>query len=288
MERNAGPILRWLGVAGVELSYGGQVLAIDPFLTRPSLWRLLFAALRSDQGRVRAGLPVCDHVIISHSHYDHCMDLAAILQLANARAYGSPNTCRLMLAQGVAAQRLRQIEAGEQLELGPFAVDVLPAAHTRIFGRKTPFSGITLSSARPPKRFWHYRMDLNFGFLVTVDGMRVLVSPGEDPSQAVPADVLLVAAHRSSDHYRQLLERVRPRLLIPIHWDDFLRPLSAPLRAMPDPQARFSLPLVRLDLQALNAALNRLSPGLQVLLPEPMTRYRLRSALTSDLNTPRR
>jgi L-ascorbate metabolism protein UlaG (beta-lactamase superfamily) len=27
---------RWLGVAGIELKTGEQILAIDPFLTRPS------------------------------------------------------------------------------------------------------------------------------------------------------------------------------------------------------------------------------------------------------------
>jgi L-ascorbate metabolism protein UlaG (beta-lactamase superfamily) len=31
----------WLGVAGMKLKAGGQVLALDPFFTRPSLVEML-------------------------------------------------------------------------------------------------------------------------------------------------------------------------------------------------------------------------------------------------------
>jgi len=34
-------------------------------------------------------------------------------------------------------------------------------------------------------------------------------------------------------YYEQIVESVGPELVIPIHWDDFTRPLTQPLRPMP-------------------------------------------------------
>ena len=44
----SGPVFRWLGVAGLELSLGDAVLAIAPFFTRPPLRRVLWGRLEPD------------------------------------------------------------------------------------------------------------------------------------------------------------------------------------------------------------------------------------------------
>ncbi len=48
---------RWLGVGGVELSAGGQVLAIDPFFTRPPFSAMWGKRVSPNRSLVVAQLP---------------------------------------------------------------------------------------------------------------------------------------------------------------------------------------------------------------------------------------
>jgi len=218
---------RWLGVSGVELSADDQILAIDPYFTRIPLWRMAFGRVRPDRELIANQIPRSDFVLVTHAHVDHLMDVPDVVQNTGAIALGSPNTCRLLEASGVPAQQIREIAAGDRLTLGKFRVDVLPADHPTVAGWRL-FNGPLPPNLRPPLRARDYSMDRCFGFLVEIDGLRLLHCPG----QAVPAEVLTVKPVWTRSRYESLLRGARPRVVIPVHWDDFTRPLSEPVRPM--------------------------------------------------------
>ena len=92
---------RWLGVAGIELLSSEELMAdesllIDPFFTRPPIWRLWFGRVAPNPARIPASLPRCDHILVSHAHYDHLLDVPVIARRTLARVYGSANTCALL------------------------------------------------------------------------------------------------------------------------------------------------------------------------------------------------
>ena len=71
------PEMRWLGVAGIELRVIEQILVIDPFVTRPPFRRMWLGRIRSDLVLAATTVPHGDFVLVSHTHWDHVMDVPA-------------------------------------------------------------------------------------------------------------------------------------------------------------------------------------------------------------------
>jgi len=303
---------RWLGVGGVELSVDDQTLAIDPYFTRIPLWRMAFGRVRPDRALIANQIPRCDFVLVTHAHVDHLMDVPDVVRNTGAVALGSPNTCRLLEASGVPAQQVREIVAGDRLTLGRFRVEVLPADHVAVAGwqplqykgkrsgsfqykgkRSGSFSGPLPPDPRPPLRARDYLMDCCFGFLVEIEGQRLLHCPG----QAVSAEVLTIKPVWTRSHYESLLRGARPRIVIPVHWDDFTRPLSKPVRPMVAPfnmkrrptaptadsrgrsgaalSGQLIAPLKRIDLAQFEHMVKQIAPETRVLIPEVSRIYDL-------------
>ena len=256
---------RWLGVAGIELRVGDEVLAIDPFLTRPRFWRMGWGRVEPEHALVAEKIERCRYVLVTHAHFDHVMDVPDVARNTGAMVLGSANTCRLLAACGVPERQVREVRAGERVELGGFQVDVLPAEHI-----KTPgFSPGPLSPhVRPPLRLRDYRMDTCFSFLVQVGGSRLLDWRSVRAEAAPRAEVLFVGVEDSRERYEALLRAVQPRLVIPIHWDDMFRPLSEPLRPYFTPPRLAWPPLRRVDLARFRRMIEGIAPGVRVVVPE--------------------
>jgi L-ascorbate metabolism protein UlaG (beta-lactamase superfamily) len=263
---------RWLGVAGIELQAGEQVLAIDPFFTRPPFRKMWFGRVQPDRALVAAKMPRCDWVLVSHAHWDHLMDAPEVVRNTGAIALGSPNTCQLLRALGVIEDKIRPIQAGDRLALGNFQVEVLPGAHgpTPGFG-----PGPLPAGLQPPLRMRDYRMDLSFSFRIQAAGQRLLQWNSVHPEPAVPADVLCISPSGAAPFYEALLQQVQPRVVIPVHWDDLFRPLSKPLRPMLKPPRWALPPLQRMDLQEFGRMVARIDPQVRVFIPEISRRYDL-------------
>jgi L-ascorbate metabolism protein UlaG (beta-lactamase superfamily) len=261
---------RWLGVGGVELSVGDQTLVIDPYLTRVPFWRVAFGRVRPNRELIAEKIPRCDLVLVTHPHVDHLLDVPDVVRNTGAVALGSANTCRLLAVLGVPGAQIREIDVGDQLTLGDFRVDVLPAGHVTFWGWR-PFSGPLPPGLRPPLRARDYRMDRCFGFLVDAGGRRLLHCPGT----AVPAEVLTVKPLGTCARYESLLRNVRPRIVIPVHWDDFYRPLSKPVRPILAPSGQAVPPLKRIDLAQFERMVEQIAPGTPVLIPEMFHAYDL-------------
>jgi len=268
------PEMRWLGVAGIELRVNKQILVIDPFVTRSPFRSIWLGRIRSDSALAAASVPHTDFVLVTHAHWDHVMDVPAIIKKTKALAYGSTNTCHLLAILGVPEEQLHEIKAGDQLTLGMFQVAILQAEHRLVLGR--PFAtGSLAHNLHPPLRMRDYRMDTCFSFLIEVDGLRFLDWSSEQVHLAPLADVLFVKPLQKPAYYQALLGVVQPRVVIPIHWDDFMRPLSQPLRPMLKPPRLAFPPLARVDLAAFSQMIKRIAPQIQVFFPEIFRLYEL-------------
>lgn len=262
---------RWLGVAGVELSVDGQALVIDPYFTRIPFRKMWIGPVLPDRALIAEHIPQCNHILVTHPHFDHLMDVPAAAIQTGATVVGSLNTCRIATVSGVAAELTCLIGAGDRLELGSYRVDVLPARHG-----KTPvdwiINGPVRSDLKPPLRAFDYRMDACFTFLVETGGIRLLVGSCETLADNIQADVLFVGTvaltMEPRRYYAALLDRVRPKIVIPYHWDDMYRPLSMPLRPTFEPPGWTIPPLRRFDLSGFARLIDGIAPGTKVIIPE--------------------
>ncbi|MGD8752000.1 MAG: hypothetical protein PVG14_11285 [Anaerolineales bacterium] len=129
---------------------------------------------------------------------------------------------------------------------------------------------------QPPLRLRDYRMDVCFSFLIQVGGLRLLDWRDVSPQGAPPAEALFVSPMELETYYRDLLAAVRPRLVIPVHWDNLFRPLHKPLRPFYRPPRLALPPLQRIDLNQFDRKIARIAPQARVLVPELLDSYNFR------------
>jgi L-ascorbate metabolism protein UlaG (beta-lactamase superfamily) len=258
---------RWLGVAGIELETAGQVLLIDPYLTRIPLCKTFFGRIQPDMEAVQS-VEKCDYILVTHSHFDHLLDVAPIVLKTGAIVTGSYNTRQLLVSLGVSADLLQTVHLGDRLWLEEFDVRVFPFEHARIPGfNPGPLPGFL----HPPLRARDYRMDFGCCYHISAAGVRFLTDPGINPSVDLPTDILFTQPYHNESYYRKLLDAIQPKVVIPIHWDSIFRRNDA--RPYFSPPAFKWPPLRRINLQAFARMIRQVAPDAEVIIPQPSKKY---------------
>ncbi|MFL5319361.1 MAG: MBL fold metallo-hydrolase [Myxococcaceae bacterium] len=106
VPREIGPLeLRWIGVQGFLLTYGGESVLTAPLFTRPNGFTVSTGLpVTSDTASVSSHLSaeLLSHVSVvlaGHAHYDHLLDVPAVLQRApNATLYSNISARNLLAA----------------------------------------------------------------------------------------------------------------------------------------------------------------------------------------------
>jgi L-ascorbate metabolism protein UlaG (beta-lactamase superfamily) len=268
--------LRWLGVAGFELAAGGRVILVDPYLTRISFFHQWAGKVRPDELLIRRTLPCCNAILISHSHYDHLMDAPVIATATGAHVYGSANTCELLRTLGVPRDSVHEVGPGSGMSVDGIAVEVHEAAHPPLPAFRP---GPLAPRLQPPLSARRYRMDVTLSYRITAGGTRFLTDPGRVPPEPLPAEVLFLAPHMAQASIEALLGLVKPRLVIPTHWDNMWKPLREPLQpALYPPRMAFP-PIGRIDVSRFRRIVEELADGTRVFIPERLEAYTLSGLL---------
>ena len=235
----------WFGVTAVLLSDGTHSIFVDPFFTRPPGFLNLVrnAPIAPDEALIRqwlarAGVTKLDAVLVSHSHYDHAMDAAVVARLTGAQLVGSASTANIGRGSGLAETRLDTIKPGEPLTYGSFKVTFIESRHAGATGG-APTGDIT-SPLKPPATYLDYKQGGTFSILIEHAQGTVLhhgsagFVPGALAGRHADLVFLGVALLPDLDTYlANVVDAVGAKRVIPVHWDDFTRPLSEPLLPMP-------------------------------------------------------
>jgi L-ascorbate metabolism protein UlaG (beta-lactamase superfamily) len=200
------------------------------------------------------------------------MDVPDIVHSTEATALGSSHSCQILAACGVSAARMREISAGDTFSLRSIEIEVMEARHSWAPGYTY---GPLPSTLEPPLRARDYRMDSFFSFRIGVNGVRLLTDPGTRPEDAVPADLLFALPVLDEGFLDALLTRVRPKVVIPYHWEDFFRSLSRPLRPFLSRPTWSLPPIRRVNLGRFRHLVEYLTPETEVLEPEILRTYDL-------------
>lgn len=264
---------RWLGVAGLEIEIGARLLLIDPFITRPALRQVLFERLRPNLELVRRRLPRADAILVTHPHYDHLLDVPILARQTGAPVYGSPNTVELLGLLGAPPEQLHTLAVGDRLPFGDAMVSVLPGHHLRLPIDRW-INGPLRRGLRPPLHALDYKMDCSFSFIIEIDGWRL--QRGDAPE---PCDALFATPASLQQGDYALLRWSQPRLVVPLHWDDFTRPAEPQPRVMFFPGDNGWMRLRRVNLDALNRELAQRFPAMRLLVPQVFARVDLSSSL---------
>lgn len=232
--------IEWLGVSGYRLSYEGQTLFVDPYLSRVPFRSLVSRrpALPSEAALDRflraPGETV--GVLVGHTHFDHAVDAPAIARRTGCRAYGSDSLVNLMALHGL-ADRTVEVEPYRTYELGPFEVSFTPSAHSKLLlGLAVPYDGELSCEHLDGLTPGAYRCGQVWGIAVAVAGLRFYHQGSanlvDDAVRERGVDVFLAGVAGRSftrDYWQRILPLLEPRAVVPTHYDNFFRPLGADL-----------------------------------------------------------
>lgn len=233
--------IQWLGTAGFRLVSGGQHFWLDPHLSRHGIPELLFGQIEPDLERIQADVDVAHGVAVGHSHFDHALDAPAIAALHGAHLYGSEDTLNWARGYGVDPSLLHPLHGeGEVHELGPYTLRAVKSEHSALFGGRIPYPGHIATALKGPAHMSRWRCGPVFGLHLDVAGTSVYhvgsAALVDAELRGIQADVVLcctIGRHATPNFTRRVVDALRPKLLIPCHWDQFWRPLDSAVRQIP-------------------------------------------------------
>jgi L-ascorbate metabolism protein UlaG (beta-lactamase superfamily) len=258
---------RWLGTAGVELECDGERLLIDPYLSRVPFRFIFFGRPVSNRQLIRSRLSEARAVLVTHPHFDHLMDVPVVCRELGANAYGSANAAALLLAHHVPSEKIHIVRPGDKLQEGPFSVEVFPGEHARAAGG-VPYAGSLPKRLTPPLRLRDFRMDEIYSYRVSAGGVSILLWNTPDPEHAAAADALVLTSARKPSEWKGVIVKVGPKMVLPIHWDDFFSPLDRPLLPMMAPPRLGDRLFRRMDPEEFAHSLNQFLSDGMVCIPE--------------------
>lgn len=238
----------WMGVATLLLDDGSSALMTDGYFSRPSLVEVAAGKIAPSTARVddclaRAEVSRLEAVIPVHTHIDHVMDSALVADRTGARLVGGESAANVGRGYGLSEDRLLVAVPGELIRLGPFDITLVESQHCP----PDRFPGVIDTPLVPPVRASAYRCGEAWSALVhhRPTDLRLLIqgSAGfvKGALSGYQADAVYLSVGQLGlqprryllDYWAEIVRAVGARRVVLIHWDDFFRPLSKPLRALP-------------------------------------------------------
>jgi L-ascorbate metabolism protein UlaG (beta-lactamase superfamily) len=254
-NEKSGVVLRWLGTAGWEISDGTTVILIDPYISRifgpqppgrtpyarpPGDTAPLYGwddVAVPDVAAIDSHIQRADFILVTHTHYDHVLDVPHLAFKTHATVIGTESTENVLRAYHVPEEQLISVRGGEDYA---FSVKVIPSLHSPLDhkhyfsaemapgGMKAP---LTLRQMHPEGGTLAYLIRFHGHQILAFGGMNYI----EREIEGLQPDVVLVgdAGSRNEiyDYSGRLMRDLHfPALVLPTHWDNFTAPYGASQR----------------------------------------------------------
>ncbi|WIM86330.1 MBL fold metallo-hydrolase [Candidatus Mycobacterium wuenschmannii] len=238
----------WLGVSTLLLDDGSSAVMTDGFFSRPSLARVGVGKLAPSPARVdgclaRVGVSRLDAVVPVHTHFDHALDSALVADRTGASLVGGESAANIGRGHGLSEDRLQVAESGSPIRLGAFDITLFESRHSP----PDRFPGTIDQPVVPPVKVAAYKCGEAWATVIhhRPSDRRVLIqgsagfvrgSLGGQRADVVYLGVGQLGVQPESyiaDYWAETVRTVGARRVVLVHWDDFFRPLSKPLRALP-------------------------------------------------------
>lgn len=232
--------IKYLGTAGFILSDANRTLVLDPFVSRPSLWQTFTQPLWSDPALVKHYIPEADDVLIGHAHYDHILDAPELCKQTGARLIGSNASMMYARSVGLPEQQMQVTQGREVIECGKWQILGLPSIHGKALFGRVPLPGDMIEPPPYPPKFHQLRHGLVLNWWIDTGQLRVVHIDSADfieqELQGKQADIVCLCAigrKYRPDYVKDVVRLLKPKYIIPCHWDSMVTPIDAPPQLLP-------------------------------------------------------
>ena len=234
--------LTYFGVSTILISDGNNKILIDGFMSRPKLEDLIIGQIEPNEKALSSfiadyKLQDLDVIIPVHSHHDHAMDAPFIASKTGALLWGSDSTLKIN-AEAYGESR-KVISTTDTLfkEFGEFKITLLPSKHTSIPWPISAIIGMNENIDEPftfPASLGDFKEGQSYSVFIEHSKASIFIHANTSvvPTFNKPfkADWLFMGIARfdrlpddSEFAYQKLIQHLEPKVIVPIHWDDFMR-----------------------------------------------------------------
>lgn len=247
--------LTHFGAAGWSITDGETVFLLDPYLSRIRFRGRRFGptdatdipddprhivhmtdVAKTDTETVDAHVPHADYVMLSHSHFNHCMDVAYIAKKTGAVVIGTESTVNVAMNDGVPLEQTIAVTGGEDFAFDNFSLRIVPSLHSALSCKLYRDFG-TIPSTTMPLSLDEFVEGGTLAYLLRFAGREILLFGSmnyiEREVEGLRPDITLVASAPPRldihDYTGRLMRCLGcPPLVIATHWDDQGLPFGAP------------------------------------------------------------
>jgi L-ascorbate metabolism protein UlaG (beta-lactamase superfamily) len=248
-------VLKYLGTAGWEIADGTTIILIDPYLSRingpappgggsghplPGDTRRSYTwtdIATPDTAAIDAHIQRADFVLVTHTHYDHILDVPHIALKTHAAVIGTESTENVMRAYGVPEEQLLTVRGGEDYQFPGFSLKVIPSIHSPLDHKHYFSSAVAPPTMKAPLTLEQIHPEGGtLAYLIRLPEHQILAFGGnnyiEREITGLDPDTVLVGAGASRneiyDYSGRLMRALHyPPLVLPTHWDNSLVPYEA-------------------------------------------------------------
>ncbi len=243
------------GAAAWRITDGRTIVLIDPYFSRirtVKVWGTKFPppnddprfiyddddVLETDTAAVDRHIDAADFICISHSHFNHCMDMPYIARKTGATVIGTESTINIARANKVPRHQLRGIHGGEDYQFENVSIKAIPSLHSALV-TPSPYAhwdnchyfdaDVISKDVKAPLRLRDYAEGGTLGYLIRFGQRSVLVLCSmnyiENEMRGLAPDIALIPAspwrkqvYKYSERLMGLLDY--PETVIATHWDN--------------------------------------------------------------------
>ena len=241
--------ITYFGTTTLLFDDGNDQILFDTHITRPSLIKYISGSETTntslaDELISKHRISRLKAIFVSHSHHDHVMDVPYFASQTGARVFGSSSALNVCRGSDVSEGQLTEFTDGNTYRVGDYTVKVIKSLHSKPTILNNDLGQTIDEPLKQPARLRDYKEGGSYDFYVENQGKSYLIRPSfnyiEGQLNGYQADVLFlgVAGLGKADEkterkfFSETVEKIHPRLIIPIHWDNFFSPLSKPVTGM--------------------------------------------------------
>ena len=239
----------FFGTTTLLFDDGRDQILFDCHFTRPSLMKYISGSEGTDTALADELLRLhpmdrLKAMFISHTHHDHVMDAPYVANKTGAVIYGSSSAMNVAKGGNVPEEQTIEFKAGETYKVADYRIKVITSLHSKPTILNNDLGETIDAPLMQPAKLRDYKEGGSFDFIVEHEGKTYIIRPSfnyiEGQLDGYHADVLflgtagLAKADEATEQkfFEETIEKVSPKLVIPLHWDNFFSRLDQPATGM--------------------------------------------------------